>query len=77
MMRSARVDHFGEPVRITEEPIPEPEHDQVLIEIKVCGMCHTDVHAINGDWKLKPKLPLCPGHEGVGIIRKVRYFSIS
>ncbi len=70
-MKAARVDQFGGPVHIVQESIPEPEHDQVLIEIKACGMCHTDVHAIKGDWKVKPCLPLCPGHEGVGVIRKV------
>jgi len=29
-------------------------------------VCHTDLHAVNGDWPAKPKLPFIPGHEGVG-----------
>jgi len=33
--------------------------------------CHTDVHAIDGDWPVKPKMPLCIGHEGAGIIAEI------
>lgn len=36
-----------------------------------CGCCHTDVHAVQGDWFIKAKMPLCPGHEGVGVVREV------
>lgn len=43
----------------------------MLVEIKFCGFCHTDIHAIDGDWSTKPNLPLCPGHEGVGYIAEV------
>lgn len=41
------------------------------MELKVCGFCHTDVHAMKGDWSMQPKLPLCPGHEGVGYVKEV------
>ncbi|MCK9910684.1 zinc-dependent alcohol dehydrogenase, partial [Microbacteriaceae bacterium K1510] len=34
-------------------------------------VCHTDLHAANGDWPVKPKLPLIPGHEGVGVVEKL------
>ncbi len=33
-------------------------------QVKACGVCHTDLHAIDGDWPVKPNLPLIPGHEG-------------
>jgi alcohol dehydrogenase, propanol-preferring len=46
-------------------------YGEVLVRIKACGVCHTDLHAAHGDWPVKPKLPLIPGHEGVGIIEEV------
>lgn len=52
-------------------PIPEPKPDEILVKVQVCGCCHTDIHAVRGDWSVRPKLPLCPGHEGVGVVQKV------
>lgn len=52
-------------------PIPEPGPNDVLVKIRCCGLCHTDVHSVTGDWCVKPSLPLCPGHEGVGYVAKV------
>jgi propanol-preferring alcohol dehydrogenase len=40
----------------------------VLVRIEACGLCHTDIHAARGDWPVKPKTPLIPGHEGVGSV---------
>jgi propanol-preferring alcohol dehydrogenase len=40
----------------------------VLVEIRASGLCHTDIHAARGDWPVKPKIPLIPGHEGVGTV---------
>lgn len=34
-------------------------------------MCHTDLHAAHGDWPVKPKVPVIPGHEGVGLVDQV------
>jgi propanol-preferring alcohol dehydrogenase len=36
---------------------------QILVKTEACGVCHTDLHAANGDWPLKPTLPFIPGHE--------------
>ncbi|WP_045771352.1 alcohol dehydrogenase AdhP, partial [Xanthomonas albilineans] len=41
---------------------------QILVKIEACGVCHTDLHAVHGDWPVKPTLPFIPGHEGVGYI---------
>ncbi|MGH3326014.1 MAG: alcohol dehydrogenase catalytic domain-containing protein, partial [Streptomyces sp.] len=41
-------------------------HD-VLIEIKYAGICHSDIHTVNGDWGPQP-FPVVPGHEIVGIV---------
>ncbi len=46
--------------------MPRPGAGQVLVKIKACGVCHTDLHAAEGDWPVKPKPPFIPGHEGVG-----------
>jgi propanol-preferring alcohol dehydrogenase len=68
MMRAAVVHAFGEPLTIEEVPVPTPGDGQVLIRIAASGVCHTDLHAAEGDWPVKPKLPFIPGHEGVGTV---------
>jgi alcohol dehydrogenase, propanol-preferring len=65
-MKAAFVTEFGKPLTIGELPVPEPKQGEVLIKIEACGVCHTDVHAADGDWPVKPKLPFTPGHEGIG-----------
>jgi propanol-preferring alcohol dehydrogenase len=65
-MRAAVVHKFGEPLKIVTVPTPQPGKGEVLIKVHACGVCHTDLHAVNGDWPAKPKLPFIPGHEGVG-----------
>lgn len=67
-MRAAVVTEFGSPAGIEERDIPQPGVGQVLVRLEACGLCHTDIHAMHGDWPVKPHLPLVPGHEGVGII---------
>ena len=52
----------------TEIPVPKPGPDEVLVNIKYSGVCHTDLHAVNGDWPLATKLPLVGGHEGAGVV---------
>lgn len=70
-MKAAVVNQFHDKLEIKEVPIPELEHGEILVKIKACGVCHTDLHAAHGDWPVKPKLPLIPGHEGVGVIERV------
>jgi len=41
------------------------------VRIETSGLCHTDIHAAHGDWPAKPRLPLVPGHEGVGLVERV------
>lgn len=57
---------FGQPLTIEEMPIPEPGPDQILLQYKATGVCHTDLHAAHGDWPVKPNPPFIPGHEGTG-----------
>lgn len=58
------------PLHLLEVPTPEPREDEVLIRVRVCGVCRTDLHVVEGE--LAPKLPsLIPGHQVVGtIVRK-------
>ena len=65
-MRAAVVRGFGQPLSIEEWPLPRPGHGEVLVRITASGVCHTDLHAADGDWPVKPALPFIPGHEGVG-----------
>ncbi len=70
-MKAAVVNQFHQQLEIKEVEVPEIGHGEVLVRIKACGVCHTDLHAAHGDWPVKPKLPLIPGHEGVGVVEKV------
>jgi propanol-preferring alcohol dehydrogenase len=70
-MRAAVVEKFGEPLRIREVPVPSPGPGQALIQIIATGVCHTDLHAADGDWPVKPTPPFIPGHEGAGVVVKV------
>lgn len=49
-------------------PVPKPGPDEVLINVKYSGVCHTDLHAVMGDWPLPVKMPLIGGHEGSGVV---------
>ncbi|RYD27523.1 MAG: zinc-dependent alcohol dehydrogenase, partial [Verrucomicrobiaceae bacterium] len=66
LMKAALVTKFGKPLIIGEVPTPEAAEGEVVIRIEACGVCHTDVHAVDGDWPVKPELPFIPGHEGIG-----------
>lgn len=70
-MKAAVVTEFGKPLVVQDIPIPSPGPDQVLVKMETCGVCHTDIHAAQGDWPAKPTLPLIPGHEGIGVIDAV------
>jgi propanol-preferring alcohol dehydrogenase len=70
-MKAAVVKAFGKPLAIEEVPVPEPEADNIQVKIEASGVCHTDLHAAEGDWPVKPKPPFIPGHEGVGFVSAV------
>src|ERR1700693_2618111 len=67
-MQAAVVEEFGKPLVVREVPVPTPGPGQALVEIIATGVCHTDLHAAEGDWPVKPTLPFIPGHEGAGIV---------
>jgi len=65
-MKAAVVSALGRPLDIREVPVPRPGPGEVLIRVRASGVCHTDLHAAEGDWPEKPSPPFIPGHEGVG-----------
>ncbi len=67
-MKAAVIHQFGQPLQIEEMPVKEPGENQILVKVMACGVCHTDLHACEGDWPVKPKMPLIPGHEAIGYV---------
>ncbi len=57
------------PLELVDIPVPEPGPKDILLQVKVCGVCHTDLHTVEGELP-QAKLPIIPGHEVVGIVKK-------
>jgi propanol-preferring alcohol dehydrogenase len=78
-MRSMVLSQAKRPLELRELPIPKPLETQVLIQVKACGVCRTDLHIFDGELE-QPKLPLIMGHQIVGIVRqtgaKVQQFQL-
>ncbi len=78
-MRAMVLEKIGGPLVAKEVPCPVPEDCEVLIQVKTCGVCRTDLHIVEGDLP-SPKFPLILGHQVVGIIKekgkKVTKYSI-
>ncbi len=53
------------PLELRDLPVPEPGPGQVLLRVRACGVCRTDLHVVDGEL-VRPKLPLVPGHQIVG-----------
>ena len=71
--RAAQIHTCGEPLSLLPaHPVPHPSQlrpNECLVKIEYAGVCQSDLHARNGDWKkLKPSLPRIGGHEGVGTV---------
>ncbi|OBZ67579.1 Alcohol dehydrogenase 1 [Grifola frondosa] len=70
--KAAIVETNDAPLKIIDDfPVKQPSElapGECLVKLDCSGVCHTDLHARNGDWPLKAKLPLIGGHEGVGKI---------
>jgi propanol-preferring alcohol dehydrogenase len=55
------------PLELTDLPLSEPGPGEIRLAVRVCGVCRTDLHTVEGDLDL-PKLPLVPGHQVVGLV---------
>ncbi len=69
-MRAMVLDAPGRPLREADLPAPTPGPGQALVDVRVCGVCRTDLHVVDGDLK-EPKLPIVPGHQVVGRVAGV------
>lgn len=67
-MKAAVVRALGRPLEIMDLPIPVPGPGELLVKVRACGVCHTDLHAAEGDWPVKPVPPFIPGHEVAGTV---------
>lgn len=65
-MKAGIVKKFGKTIDIENTDKPKPGKHQALVKLISTGVCHTDLHALEGDWPVKPSPPFIPGHEGVG-----------
>jgi len=65
-MRAHIITAHGKRPALTAIAIPEPGPGEVLIRVSACGICHSDIHALDGDWSPPSELPLIPGHEITG-----------
>jgi propanol-preferring alcohol dehydrogenase len=69
-MKAMQLAAIGRPLRLVEMPKPEATRGQLLIKVRACGVCRTDLHVVDGELPAA-KLPLVPGHQIVGIIEEI------
>src|SRR5881397_3983020 len=74
-MRAMVLEAPGRPLREAELPDPEPGPGQVLLEVKACAVCRTDLHVVDGELS-QPKLPLVLGHQIVGVAEDGRRLGV-
>ncbi|HET9839631.1 MAG TPA: zinc-dependent alcohol dehydrogenase [Candidatus Angelobacter sp.] len=73
-MKAAVLHELKKPLAVEEVERPKPGANEVLIKVEACGVCHSDLHIIEGDWKQFggiTKIPLIPGHEIAGRVAEV------
>ncbi|MBP6899586.1 MAG: zinc-dependent alcohol dehydrogenase [Burkholderiaceae bacterium] len=73
-MHAAVMQGFGQPLALRQQPLPEPAEDEVLLQVRACGVCHSDLHILDGDtpaFKPITKPELIPGHEVVGTVLRL------
>jgi propanol-preferring alcohol dehydrogenase len=70
-MKAARLHEYGRPLVVEEIPRPEPGPGQVLVRVEGAGFCHSDLHVIDGEIKVLPRLPLVLGHENAGVVHAI------
>ncbi len=58
------------PLVLTEMSVPEPGPKELLVKVNVCGVCHTDLHTVEGELEI-PELPIIPGHQIVGEVVEI------
>jgi propanol-preferring alcohol dehydrogenase len=70
-MRAVVLNGYAELLSITDIPRPAPATGEVLIKVTAAGLCHTDLHLIDGDPAILPGFPAVLGHETAGIVEEI------
>lgn len=70
-MKAARLHRYGSPLVVEEVPTPEIADGEVLVRVEGAGFCHSDIHVIDGEIQVLPRLPLTLGHENAGVVARV------
>ena len=70
-MKAARLHEYGDPLVIEDVPTPRPGPGQVLVRVEGAGFCHSDLHVIDGEIRVLPRLPATLGHENAGTVAEV------
>jgi len=72
-MKAMVLEAFGpvaaKPLKLMDQPVPDPGPGEILLWVEYCGVCHTDLHIVEGDLK-DARLPIIPGHQVAGIVVK-------
>jgi len=68
LKRAAKIERA--PLSLEEIETPKPKKGELLVKVKACGVCHTDLHIVEGDIPLK-KSPIIPGHEVIGVVSEI------
>ena len=73
-MKAMQLKHFApieqNPLALADLPIRRPEPHEILVRVKVCGVCHTDLHTVEGELP-NVRLPIIPGHQIVGVVEEM------
>jgi propanol-preferring alcohol dehydrogenase len=70
-MKTARLHAYGQPLVLEDIPTPAPASGQVLVRVEGAGFCHSDIHVIDGEVQVLPRMPLTLGHENAGRVAAV------
>lgn len=70
-MKAARLHEYGRPLSLDEIERPRPAPGEVIVKIAGAGFCHSDIHVIDGELRVLPKLPVTLGHENGGHVAAV------
>ena len=70
MLLQAAAPAESRPLELRDVPVPEPAAGEVLVKVRACALCRTDLHVVEGELT-DPKLPLVPGHQVVGTVDRV------
>jgi propanol-preferring alcohol dehydrogenase len=62
---------YRTPLQIDEIPTPTPGPGQIVVAIRGAGFCHSDIHVIDGDIPILPRMPLVLGHENAGVVASI------